>query len=644
MAKYIPLKQMIEDLGYLNAEDISNWMQEGILKKKEGFDKYLRDTKSSGNTRRVAHKTHISEEARILVDNLCVIYSFEGFFPVKGGRYATTQYRPYQELKSGEFKRHLGVRAEERFKYYQIQRDRNDNAIANFDNLIAALNSQDAIDITKESIRELMSKTSNVSKSVAFNPYELSSWNKLIELRNQAEQNPEDSVAHRIIAESLYNLNMIDDALLELEKTTRINPKDGIAWAIKAKILHEKLTPSRKEHFQALAMTDFSGHISAPITSEERWINERVDETAESVEEIRKEFIEVTFSTLENWPHWEEVPLSWGQKNYHPDTSITNDCSLKIRRDWVFFHLVMNLRPGDLFTITNAKSRLHEIYKTWRSPSCTYAFPSIYFDIFSKERLSENDFRVRLTAYMAFISEGTHKELLDEFIDMFKRYEFSPEESLATLSNSLISKHLWKHLGPTDYSNLYSLLAMYKRQKDEREKLNTFSEKVVYEIQSTFETAIKLYDQHINKELYRFRDTPHTPVTKKQIEVEFSKALIEAGYVIESMNSMIDRKAIYEMSEPQKMPKGYADLMLYLPLIEYNLTADKEAKDIITFFMKSPAYLECCVGSEDDNLLSLFEKYWAHEKVDPNAEKPTDFFEKVQEIVQQRYWDEFEID
>ena len=84
--------------------------------------------------------------------------------------------------------------------------------------------------------------------------------------------------------------------------------------------------------------------------------------------------------------------------------------------------------------------------------------------------------------------------------------------------------------------------------------------------------------------------------------------------------------------------------MLYLPLVEYNLTASQEAKDIITFFTESPIYMECCIMSEDDYLLSLFEKFWTHGRANPRAEKPLDFFSKAQEIVQQKYLDDFEID
>jgi len=634
--KNILLKDMIERLGHFDdpKKKLHNWIRQ-TFKDKENFQ---RDYVAPKEKKKAPVRVY--EKAKTIVDNLCIIYPYRDFFPKNGKLDSDSEFKTYRDLISGEHKYYIDNEASKLHEQLMFEKEVNARSLTNLSRFIAALKSQPEIDIEKDSLRELMNSTLESSHNFKSNPHELSCWNKLVDLRARTRTNPKDSRLYRKMAEYLYELNLIDQSLNQTNEAIALTPEDGIAWAIKAKILHKKLTPSRKDHFQALAMTDFSGHISAPITSEERWINERVDETAESVEEIRKEFIEAAFNALENWPHWEEVPLSWGQKNYHPDTTISNDCSLEIRRDWLFFHMVMNMGPRDLFTIADAKPRLHEIYKTWRTPSSTYAFPSLCFDLFSIERSHENDFLVRLTAFMALISEETHKELLDQFIDVFKRYDFSPDEHLSILSNSLISKHLWNHLGPVDYTNLYSLLMRYKRQNDEHEKLSSFSRKVAAEIQSVFESSIKLYSQYFNDVI----DHSEEEAMEKEIEKEFSTALMNAGDVIELMAPMIDRKAIYELSDPRKLHQGYGDLMLYLPLVEYNLTASKEAKAIITFFAEFPIYMECCIMSEDDYLLSLFEKFWTHGGANPNAKKPLDFFSKAQEIVQQRYWDEFEID
>jgi hypothetical protein len=630
---------MIEKLGHFDGpkKRLHNWIRQ-TFKDKENFQ---RDYVAPKETKR--SPVRVYEEAKAIVDNLCIIYPYRDFFPKNGSLDADSKFKTYRDLISGEHKFYIDNKASKLHEQLMFEKEVNAKSITNLSRFIAALKSQSEIDIEKDSLRELMNSTSENSHNFKSNPHELSCWNKLVDLRARTRKNPEDSHLYRKMAEHLYELNIIDQSLNQVNEAITLTPEDGIAWAIKAKTLLERLTPSKKEHFQALAMTDFSGHISSPITSEERWINERVDETAESVEEIRNEFIEAAFNALEHWPHWEEVPLSWGQKNYHPNTTISGDCSLKIERGWLFFHLIMNLRPVDLFTIDNGKSRLLDIYNTWRTPSCTNAFPSIYLDFFSKERSFENDFRIRLTAYMAQISEETHKALLDQFIDMFKSYDFSANESLETLSRSLISNHFWEYLGPVDYTNLYSLLMLYKRQNDEHEKLSSFSRKIAAELQSVFKSSIKLYSQHFNN-VIKYSEEATIPIKEKEIEKEFSTALMRAGDVIESMASMIDRKAIYKLSDPRKLHQGYGDLMLYLPLVEYNLTANREAKDIITFFTESPVYMEYCIMSEDDYLLSLFEKYWEHERANPKAEKPIDFFSKAQEIVQQRYWDEFEID
>lgn len=283
------------------------------------------------------------EEARVFVDNLCILKPYMRLF--EKVIYDTDHFSPYRQLKSSN-KSGLKTRSEKLKTDLEAKKKAIEEALIQLPKITAVLCSNNPIDITTDSLRELIEKSCPSSEAVNFSKsFQIAAWNELSTLETQLKEKGESSETYRKIAEKLLELGDFESALEALDDSIGISPDDGIAWALKAKIYLNLLGKAHKEQMTALSLNDFSGGFQHPINSEEQWINERIEDAYFSTENLHALFVEACFFALEHCPCWDNSirtdKSGIQRKNFKPEYT----CG--IERDWIFFHLVLNLKKPD---------------------------------------------------------------------------------------------------------------------------------------------------------------------------------------------------------------------------------------------------------------------------------------------------------
>ncbi len=581
----IELKLLVENIGFKYDKRLSSWLQ-NILQEKENFARQFVITKRDKNNVSKAKIMEVNTEAKLLVENLCFLYIFKSFFPraVKGREH---DYPTYQDLKSGDFKSYFENKASKLKNNLNIEGERNLDAQSKLNSFFGVLSSVDKLDITKESIRELISKQSQNTIPIPFSPQELSAWNELVTLKSKFEETPDDMELIVQIAEKQLLLNETDQAHELLINVIEINPEKGNAWAILTKIYFDKFIENQKEHIESNARSEFMGEIPRPINSEERWINERIEDSYDQVITIRDKFINAAFNALSHWPKSE--PTSNRRSVYY--NYYSGGDHIKLIRGWIFFHLTIILKQSD-FNGEREKEFL-EVLGSFSERYYQKSFPDLKLGMFSPEDHQELPFQVKLTSLLKFLSKQKYEKSLDDFILMFdddslqdqpERYLTSVEKNLAVLSNSLISQDFWEYLGAEKYKNTYDCLYQKSLQTKEVVRLNLLGKRVKNNIYSVL---LPFVDHHYRRYIIGPSLYKEKKLSAGEITVEFSScAKKTAGDLVFIM------KLNAETNCPVKPKELYASLW-WLLILDYmvNKTAASEKtlsrftpEDVYSFF------------------------------------------------------------
>jgi tetratricopeptide (TPR) repeat protein len=198
--------------------------------------------------------------------------------------------------------------------------------------------------------------------------FELSAWNEIIEFKSRNEDGEVDSTLYQKMGEKFFELGESTQALEALDKSTDIDPKNEISWAIKSLIYQSKLTENNNSHYQSLALTEFSGEILNPITAEDHWVNERVDDTLNDLVNVKRTIVIVAINALTHWPAW-EMPHTYGdaagKPNFYRTLNQDFNTDIELKREYLFRRLLAEVNVVEFCQHENQITDIVRSFQLW---------------------------------------------------------------------------------------------------------------------------------------------------------------------------------------------------------------------------------------------------------------------------------------
>jgi tetratricopeptide (TPR) repeat protein len=359
-AHKLALTDVVKSLGFNNSTAVSNKVRD-ILKAKEGFkDRFIIDERSDFESEnRRTEKTYVSPKAKVLIDNLAILLQYSGLF----GRGTSTTFPAYRELLKGIDDNFFKSNVIKHTQTIKQNIELSKSSLKELPIFYNAVLNKKIIDITKDSLRELMQIHSNNGEILDLtNTFKLSAWNELLEYQNELENNDQDSTLYQKIGEKFFELGDHEQALTALITSTELDPKNGISWAISSLIFHSRLRERKNSHYQALARNDFSESIAHPITSEEHWVNERIEDTYSDIIDVNSQFVTSAINALVYWPVW-EYSKTEEKPNYFYNLNQSHDTNVEVERRYLFIKLINEISFNQF---GRHKSEMVDIVRTFQ--------------------------------------------------------------------------------------------------------------------------------------------------------------------------------------------------------------------------------------------------------------------------------------
>ena len=515
----IALTDLVKSLGYRSHTAVSNKIRD-ILKTKENFkSRFIIDVREEYATGRT-EKVYVSKDAKVIVDNLAILLQYSGLF----GRGEANILPAYKQLKNGVNEERFKSNVIKHSQTIKLNAARSKSCLKELPVFANAILNKGTVDITKQSLRELM-QAQNINSEILDlgNTYELSAWNELLEHQNQLDQGESDSTLYQKVGENFFELGDTDQALTALTKSTELDPKNGISWAISSVILHSILRENKHSHYQALARNEFSESVANPITAEEHWINERIDDTYDDIMNVSSQFITSAIYALSFWPDW-GMPLTFskakGKPNYFYKLNQSHDTDVEIEREYLFLKLINEINFNQFKQYKDEIIEIVRSFQMW-NPS-DYPQTKIMFDL-------NNTDKSNLIRILSWISDIDVKNALISYFDDSLKFPFRAQENLALLKDVAVQSLYWKHIGKTEYRNKLGVLLELDIKNKEIDNLNQLSSHHLVEVHSKL-TAIK---KKFNVE-YQYGDSPpncyleYIQLSTDDVNLAFSEALIES--------------------------------------------------------------------------------------------------------------------
>lgn len=638
----ISLNEMLVALGY-DRVTYSQWVQ-NILQVREDFRRLFVATPRTSKRDRASH-TLVSEDARTLIDNLCILKPYMSMF---GQNPSKTELQVYQRLLHPDPKDDYhkeGIKTRKRLVAYK---EFNDKALASLDKFMALVCRGRKIDITKDSLRKLMSEfvqvgdTGELAATSAlheFDPAENACWHTIIEMQEKLDEHPDDSSTHLRLAESWYALNQQDECLEELDTCLGIHPADGVAWALKAKVLFERLESEKQLFKPVFAEPDRSPYVSSLNRSEVDRMFMRDAWGREANQELREGFVDAALEALKYWPS--EDP--WDDAGNLAFSTIGHGVNVEIDRDWLFYQLVMNLMRADADRAAFSKTTFMEILSTFKSDENVKSFPVLRLRSCQGENLDTVAFLQKLTLLMKDYSAEGYRSLLEAFVSDFEETRWHARENLLELTNSPLAPELWNYLGAKKYARLYDRLLAYQAEFEGENRISHISCKLYTSIDDMLREPLRLYVANKFKEdsgqfYEKMKDAmPQglivSGITPQMVRESFSQKLVEIHEHCHSYDALIREHVPSDICLLKERRTGvYPRLVPLVELVKYNLTGDQHALATLDALAASR---ECMNYFLDDNeyyLIQMFDVFWEHENMDPGLKKPESFFKEAHAV------------
>lgn len=513
-AHKLALTDVVKSLGFNNATAVSNKVRD-ILKAKEGFkDRFIIDERSDFESEnRRTEKTYVSPKAKVLIDNLAILLQYSGLF----GRGTSTTFPAYRELLKGIDDNFFKSNVIKHTQTIKQNIELSKSSLKELPIFYNAVLNKKIIDITKDSLRELMQIHSNNGEILDLaNTFKLSAWNELLEYQNELENNVQDSTLYQKIGEKFFELGDHEQALTALITSTELDPKNGISWAISSLIFHSRLRERKNSHYQALARNDFSESIAHPITSEEHWINERIEDTYSDIIDVNSQFVTSAINALVYWPVW-EYSKTEEKPNYFYNLNQSHDTNVEVERRYLFIKLINEISFNQF---GRHKSKMVDIVRSFQGWD-----PKLYPQTNLIHDINNND-KSNLMRILSWISDLDIKNALDTYFADILNNSYKAHEDLALLKDGAVQSLYRKHIGKNEYRKILSTLLKLDIKNQEIDIFNKLSSPHFFEVHSELTAVKKKFDVES-----RFGNTPPTcylediKLTDKEVGLALSEAL-----------------------------------------------------------------------------------------------------------------------
>ncbi|OFC70817.1 hypothetical protein [Alteromonas confluentis] len=334
----IPTAVLLEKLGFADPKKLAKDVNV-ILKEKEDYKKYIvtpSEEFSIANTR--PEKITIVREAETLVRNIAILHPYKRLFGRSGD---ASKYVAQAKLSLKKNRQPLRDAALQMKRDLERDIQRSQDALEGLGEITAVITDNLPINLEKDSINELLQSGRHTSLSDISHSYLTGNWNDIVVYRNRISDGEVSSELFRLLGEKLYLTGDMNEAEEILLSAVELDAENGIAHSILAMIYQRKLAENSEEKIHFLAKTDFSGHISNPVTSEEQWINDGLEFVSGSREKIKANFIYHAVHSLEFWPQHGYRPD--GKKNYMMNLSGAPDVSVTLSRWGLFKALIAQI-------------------------------------------------------------------------------------------------------------------------------------------------------------------------------------------------------------------------------------------------------------------------------------------------------------
>jgi hypothetical protein len=426
----------------------------------------------------------VYETAKVFIENLCLLKRYMGLFPKQRNEGGGKEWKPFEYLyrkKSGKDKDEF-KKACEKFKLLLEQQEkintRTKEELQSFCEVI--ISKTDGIDIRNTSICGLMDKTkSNNTLQSYIPPHKILLWHQIIELKNELEKTDDINIKRKL-AEKYYQLKEETQAISLLEEIVELNPQDGYSWADLAIIYFANMNNSKNDSTEALARTDFSGPIANPISGEEHWINEQIEDSLYEYELWCTKFIEAALKSLTCWKNKKKFEnYTWYGKS---DTDIFNWEAGRL-----FYNLVMSM---DKTIASKEKEQFLTLLKSFQNSSeNSSVFPELHLVV---KFIPEMPFYVHLTSLLKNIDISIYQQFLQEFVKRFEDFKWNSEEHLYVLGKSKISIDFLEMLGYEEFDNTYKKIENFIRINREWEYFKCLANKVAYNLLNSLKPVIEM--------------------------------------------------------------------------------------------------------------------------------------------------------
>lgn len=508
----LALTDVVKSLGFNNATAVSNKIRH-ILKTKEDFEtRFIIDERDESQIGR-PEKIYVSKEAKIIVDNLAILLQYSGLF----SRGTADTFPAYRELLKGIDEKHFKSNVIKHSQTVKLNIERSKSSLTELPVFSNAILNKKVIDITKDSLRELMQTQTNNSEILDLtNTFELSSWNELLEHQNELEQGENNTTIYQKIGEKFFELGDHEQALTALTASTELDHKNGIAWAISSLIFHSKLRENKNSYYQSLAINDFSETIEHPITSEEHWINERIEDTYNDIVDVNSQFVTSAINALIYWPVW-EYSKTKEKPNYFYNLNQSYDTNVEVERRYLFIKLINEISFNQFGRHQSEMVDIVRSFQSWE--------PDLYPQTNLIHDINNND-KSNLMRVLSWISDTDIKNALNSYFTDSLNNSYRAHENLSLLKDGAVQSLYRKHIGKSEYRKSLSTLLKLDIKNQEIDNLNKLSSPHFFEVHSELTAVKKKFDIES-----RFGENPPTyylediKLTDKEVELALSEAL-----------------------------------------------------------------------------------------------------------------------
>jgi tetratricopeptide (TPR) repeat protein len=507
-SKEIALTTLVKTLGYKDHVATANRIRDILLNKEHFKKEYVIEQPNIQGGR--PEKTIVATKSKTLVDNLAILQQYSLFFG-KASKEERDQLPAYRQLKQGVDEASFKQKIQKQNDKLKNHLRRSTDSLKNLPIFAKAILKNGRIDITQESLRELMEKAHFSSETLDFSVgFELGAWNELIELQDRLDDGENNTTLHLQIGEKLLSLGEIEQALESLKKSLELNPCNGVALALVAKTVYDILNIQNKEHYLAQARTEFSGAIANPINAEEHWLNERIEDTDQDFRSTRSQFIETATNALFHWPSRDNLSVKLSDTNEKPNfyynLNHTRQTNVDFERRELFSMLLNEIEMSDFLQNKTILTEVFRSFQHWNRD--LNPITNIYFDI-------PIAIKMKLIIFISWLSEEDIAAGVNELVKNWIRMPISASGNLKLLKSYNISRIFWKQLGKEKFTSLLADLETSERNLNESAKLSTLAGLQLNDVRTCFSIII-------NKHNILYRENLSLPLSEQTGTIELS--------------------------------------------------------------------------------------------------------------------------